>query len=301
MKILLESSLESQKDLIILSLDNKYQYLYFNRTHAESMLNSYGSKPQIGNCIFDYMTRKDDIENIKAHYDKALAGEGHSITEEYGTGDARYFFEVRLNPIIDGKEEIIGITSFAQNITERIEAEEKIKNIAANWQTTFDAIADAVSIIDVNYQFSSCNSSTYSFFNINADDIKTKKCYRLVHGTSEPFKDCPVERMKKSKKHETLIFNEKDKWLKVTVDPIFDDKKQLIGAVHVVSDITKRKLVEQELEKSRDTLEKTVKERTRELEDQNMKLDKAIKVFVGREKRIRDLEKKVRLMGGKVK
>ena len=34
MKILLESSLESQKDLIILSLDNKYQY----QTHDHSYL-----------------------------------------------------------------------------------------------------------------------------------------------------------------------------------------------------------------------------------------------------------------------
>jgi PAS domain S-box-containing protein len=126
-KILLESSIESPKDMIILSLDRKYRYLYFNKTHAESMAHVYGKQVRIGDCIFDHMKSKDDIEKVKAHYDRAFVGEGHIAIEEYGEDQLRYYYEIRYNPIYDEKNEIIGVTSFAQNITERKEAEDQIK------------------------------------------------------------------------------------------------------------------------------------------------------------------------------
>ena len=71
--------------MIILSLDREYRYLYFNKTHSEAMGHVFGTKPQIGHCIFDYMKGKDDIEKVKAHYDRSLAGEGDIAIEEYGT------------------------------------------------------------------------------------------------------------------------------------------------------------------------------------------------------------------------
>jgi PAS domain S-box-containing protein len=118
-KILLESSIESPKDMIILSLNREYRYLYFNNTHAESMGHVYGTRPRIGDCIFDFMKSKDDIEQVKAHYDRAMAGESHVAIEEYGEDQARYYYEIQYNPVYNEKKEIIGVTAFAQNITER--------------------------------------------------------------------------------------------------------------------------------------------------------------------------------------
>ena len=123
-KILLESSIESPKDMIILSLDREYRYLYFNIAHAESMRHVYGTRPKIGDCIFDHMKNKDDIKKVKEHYDRALSGEGHVAIEEYGEVQLRYYYEIRYNPVYNERNEIIGITSFAQNITERKQAEE---------------------------------------------------------------------------------------------------------------------------------------------------------------------------------
>jgi PAS domain S-box-containing protein len=127
-KILLESSIESPKDMIILSLDREYRYYYFNKTHAESIFHAYGTQPQIGKCIFDFMTRKDDIEVIKDHYNRAMNGEGHTTIDEIGEGKARFFFEVKYNPIYNEKNEIVGVTAFAENITERKNKEEELKN-----------------------------------------------------------------------------------------------------------------------------------------------------------------------------
>ena len=64
-KILFESSLNSPKDIIILSLDKNYNYLYFNQTHKNTMKNTYNAEVEVGKCIFDYMTKEDDIAKAK--------------------------------------------------------------------------------------------------------------------------------------------------------------------------------------------------------------------------------------------
>ncbi|NQT63743.1 MAG: transporter substrate-binding domain-containing protein [Candidatus Marinimicrobia bacterium] len=130
-KILLESSIESPQDMLILSLDLEYRYLYFNTSHANSMKLAYGTKPMIGDCIFDHMTSKDDIDKVKSHYDIALTGEGHVAIDEYGETPDSLFYEVQYNPIYDKQREIIGITSFAQNITSRRQAENQISRQTA--------------------------------------------------------------------------------------------------------------------------------------------------------------------------
>ncbi len=125
-KILLESSIESPSDMIIFSLDRECRYLYFNKTHAKSMEHVYDTHPRLGDCIFDYIKAKDDIEKLKIHYDRAMAGEGHVAEEEFGEGQVRYYYEVRYNPICDDNNVIIGVTVFAQNITGRKQAEESL-------------------------------------------------------------------------------------------------------------------------------------------------------------------------------
>lgn len=54
-KLLLQASIESQKETILFSIDNQYQYLYFNKAHANSMEYAYHQNIEVGmnilNCI----------------------------------------------------------------------------------------------------------------------------------------------------------------------------------------------------------------------------------------------------------
>ncbi len=63
-------------------------------------------------------------------------------------------------------------------------------------------------------------------------------------------------------------------------------------------DVSSLKEAENELKKHRENLEELVLERTRELDEKNKKLDEAMKVFVGRELRIRNLESKIKAIEG---
>ncbi|MCK4922275.1 MAG: PAS domain-containing protein [Bacteroidales bacterium] len=76
-----------------------------------------------------------------------------------------------------------------------------------------------------------------------------------------------------------------------------DGKPLRISGTHL--NITERKEAEEELGKHREHLEELVRERTKELEDKNKELDNALLVFVGREQTIKDLEERVRALGGR--
>jgi len=129
-KMLLQSSLESPKDIIILSIDQNYKYLYFNTTHKNIMKQIYDADIEIGMSVLDYITVDMDKENAKQSYDVALSGKPYTTIQEYGDKEF-YYFESFYNPIYNDANEIFGIAVFARNITERKLAEEKIKSLLA--------------------------------------------------------------------------------------------------------------------------------------------------------------------------
>ena len=138
-QLLLNASLESPKDIIILSLDTEYRYMFFNKAHSTSMKLAYNADVTIGMCIFDFMTSKDDIKRIKENYDRALSGETHTKREQYGDLDKSYF-EMIFSPIIDNEKEIIGISSFARNITEMTKANIKQKESEEKYRLLSDML-----------------------------------------------------------------------------------------------------------------------------------------------------------------
>jgi PAS domain S-box-containing protein len=144
-QLLLKSSIESPKDMIILSIDKQYRYLYFNAFHKDVMMNAYGKDVKLGMNLLECITNDDDRMKAQINYDRALAGESHITVEEYGDLD-RHFYETRYNPIVDDKNEIIGTTAFSANVTERKMAEETLKESEEKFSVAFKTSPYAITI-----------------------------------------------------------------------------------------------------------------------------------------------------------
>ncbi|MBN2237436.1 MAG: PAS domain-containing protein, partial [Bacteroidales bacterium] len=85
-------------------------------------------------------------------------------------------------------------------------------------------------------------------------------------------------------------------WLRTSKVPLKDKKGSIIGVLGTYEDISEKKQTENELTKHRENLEELVKERTRDLETKNKELDNAMKVFVGRELTIRQLQERLKAL-----
>lgn len=123
---LLASSLKSQKETILLAIDQDYRYIYFNQTHADVMKSIYNKDIKTGMNILECITVDEDRKESKESYDRALAGESHSRVHMYGES-GREYYEAFFSPILDKNNQIIGATALARNITESKFMEEGLK------------------------------------------------------------------------------------------------------------------------------------------------------------------------------
>jgi PAS domain S-box-containing protein len=119
------------------------------------------------------------------------------------------------------------------------------------WQTTFDALNESVFILDLRQKILQCNKATIDLFKKSSiQEVIGSSCCELMHNKSQPVEWCPVVHMMKSNQRESSTVQIGDKWVEISADPIFDDDNKLIGAVHLVKDITQNKLTEIKLRES---------------------------------------------------
>ena len=134
-------------------------------------------------------------------------------------------------------------------IAERKKALETLDVSNLQWQTTFDAMNDAVFLLQTDGKILQCNETMTKLINKQSNEIIGSTCWELIHGQTKPIENCPFVRMLETHQRENLVLAVGDKWLDVTSDPVFNKDGEIISAVHIISDITERKQIETEREK----------------------------------------------------
>ncbi|MHC1728718.1 MAG: PAS domain S-box protein [Syntrophobacteraceae bacterium] len=135
----------------------------------------------------------------------------------------------------------------ARNISKRRKAEAGMHAALQTWRTTFDAINDAILILDKEHRIMRCNEAATRMLRMPNEEIVGQRCYELMHGAEIPIPRCPVKRMHESSRRETEEVRIGERWFNVTADPIRDAHGNLEGTVHIVSDITEQKTKEETL------------------------------------------------------
>ena len=133
-----------------------------------------------------------------------------------------------------------------RDLTTQLRATAQLKQAAQEWQTTFDATRDAVWVLDRDCRILRANRTAELSFARPAAEMIGRPCWEIAHGTPAPIPECPLRRAALSLKRETADLARNGRWYEIIVDPILDDAGRFAGAVHSLSDITDRRLAEQE-------------------------------------------------------
>lgn len=137
-----------------------------------------------------------------------------------------------------------------QDITERRRSEDEVYSLVRMWNNTFDAISDAVSILDENGTILRCNKAMIELTGKDPEEIVNHSCWEVLHHAEGPGPDDPFLMMKESRRRASVSLKRHESWFSVTADPIIDQSGKLIGAVHIMTDITDHKLFEARLKES---------------------------------------------------
>lgn len=171
-------------------------------------------------------------------------------------------------PVFDNRQQIVAVVGVANKeqpyteqdvlqlnlimsevwrIVKRLELELKLIHAGQEWQTTFDAISDSVSLIDLEQRVLRCNLASTRLFRRDFKAIIGTHAWELMHGTDHPIEDNPMLRACRSRKTESQLVFEGQRWLQIKVDPLLNEQGEVTGAVQIVHDDTERVASEQSM------------------------------------------------------
>lgn len=145
-----------------------------------------------------------------------------------------------------------------KNISKPKDIEQLLPSFSQQWENIFDAIKDAVCLLDGEGKILKCNKAMTKLTVKPSGKLIGQHCYEIMHGTLKPIKDCPVVRMRKTHRRETTELKIGERYFDVIADPLLDESGRLVSAVHIITDITRRKCAEEELQQSFENLQKTL-------------------------------------------
>ncbi len=164
-------------------------------------------------------------------------------------------------------------------------AKESLIESEGNYRLLVETIPHGIHRVDNIGMFSYANTAICKILGYSKEEIVGKSCFDFVHVNDETEKEEVQKQFFQNLKEQPeptpyYLSNRKKNGdiidLQLDWNFEFNEEGEVTGIISIVTDITKRKKAEEELEKHREHLEELVIERTRELRINNEELRKAI-------------------------
>lgn len=122
-------------------------------------------------------------------------------------------------------------------------AEQAARERRAEWQTTFDAINDGVALVDARGKIVRGNRALGELFAVPAADLAGTALDELI----PPDGDSPIRQKLQTRGRQRVERRRRDRLFALTLDTVTDEAGGLRGGVCILSDITERKLMDEQL------------------------------------------------------
>jgi PAS domain S-box-containing protein len=240
----------SMRDVLIV-VDSDMKIRTVNKATCELL--GYKEKEIIGEPV-EIIFAETEILLKEKKLDKLIEeGEVKNFETSFRTKDSRNIPVLFSSSVMKDKDgKMIRLVCTGRDVTERKQTEEALLNAVQQWRTTFDGISDMVCLLDPEGKILRCNNAMAGLLKKPFREIIGRLHWEIVYGTTAPIQECPVMRMRETHRRQNAILPINDRWFNIAVDPLLDEAGSLIGAVHIMSDITDHKRAEEALSESED-------------------------------------------------
>ncbi len=247
--------------------------------------------------LFDGVDKEHITERIKNVFKYGESNAEAEFVSKDGKKTHCYFSGKKI--MVDEIPVLIGM---GLDVSSLKQAEEELTQSLQREQIQADIVRTAPIAIAFGYpdgKLENCNKAFSDLTGYSEEELKSINWNDVL--TPPKWNSIEAEELRRLTPENNHIRYEKEYIhktgriipIELVVTAKFDSKNNLIHFIGFIEDIT-------EIKKHREHLEELVKERTTELEIKNKELDNAMKVFVGRELTIRDLQNKIKALKGRL-
>jgi len=224
----------------ILMMDTNDRAIQANR--GFEVLFGYTNEEVKGRSLIELIVPEVDVQEASDSLQRILGGEVVRKESVRRRKDGSLVDVSVLAYSIRFNDKLVGTYGVYSDITKRKRAEEAIKHAAEEWRETFDSITDAISIHDRDYKILRANKAFADIFHKKPHQIIGGHCYEL-HKGEKPRSGCPHKQTLATKQPAVAEFYESNlgKYLHESTSPIFDEKGDVVGTVHITRDVTEQK------------------------------------------------------------
>jgi PAS domain S-box-containing protein len=226
-----------------------HKYLYINN----AMKKRFGIEEWVGKTTFDLFPKEIAEKLVKADNISLVKGYHIEQTTVPDKSGNEFIWETHTFRIErENQEPLIG--GFSMDITEKKEAEKKLRENEEFLKSIIESIQDGISILKPDLTINFTNDVMKKWYAENLP-LEGKKCYECYHNANAPCDPCPTLRCIQSGETEWNIIpglpNSPIKWIELFSYPIKDpDTGKVTGVAEFVRDITSKRQAEEALRQS---------------------------------------------------
>jgi PAS domain S-box-containing protein len=198
---------------------------------------------------------------------RRVAETGEPLIMDYRSDPSRgpqKFFRTTITPIKNGEGQVLRLAGIVFDVTDSKTAEEDVVYLKEEWEAVFNALLDPGVVTDADYNVIRLNAAAREKLGRGEGEIPPMKCWEIFHGADAggPSDDCLCERVKKSRKTESLELDVKafGGLHRVSAFPMFDAAGGIRKIIHVAADVSETRRAETDLRRLTDDNEVLIKE-----------------------------------------
>jgi PAS domain S-box-containing protein len=164
------------------------------------------------------------------------------------TADGR-IYDVTIYPIKEANGGVERLAVITREITQLRLTERELRRSREEWENIFQAVGHPTLILDTNHEIIAANNAAAQAAGILTADLVGRKCYQVFHGADHAPTLCPLERMLTTGAVETVEMEMEalGGYYLISCTPVTDDQGRVSRVIHIATDITERRRVEEAL------------------------------------------------------
>ncbi|MCF8388186.1 MAG: PAS domain S-box protein [Bacteroidales bacterium] len=278
--------IELERSRILNSLDDLF--VYYDLDMRIKMLNKAAekylgklAKDCIGKVCYEFW-RNGQLDFCDECHVMRTMKSRRSEVKTSKVGEKYYRF--KAVPVTNDKKELIGVAEFGQDITSMKEAEFALKESEGKYRKLTETTRDIICIHNLQGRIKYLNQAGLNMIGLSSKEAMEKNVMDFI---SKKYHEQLVARQKKRMANDSSIFlyeteflTKKGKKIPVEISSTVLEKVESGYDILITArDITERKRAEKKLKAYSSELEKTVSQRTRQLEKQKSEMERSQKAL----------------------